>query len=92
MTRSIFCASPGIVNFSQLYPTPPNSDVHGNIPLPSGGEIRVGTFHWEQSFGYVRSGGYMDDLQIAAQQQVPEPTSLALAFLCGAAVLGARRR
>jgi len=34
-------ASPGIVNFSQLYPTPPNSDVHGNIPLPSGGEIRV---------------------------------------------------
>lgn len=33
--------TPGLVNFSELYPRPPQADNQGNIPLPVGGEIRV---------------------------------------------------
>jgi hypothetical protein len=33
--------NPGIVNFSLLYPVPPQADNQGNIPLPVGGKISV---------------------------------------------------
>lgn len=39
--RHLGTGNPGIVNFSMLYPVPPQVDNQGNIPLPSGGTIQV---------------------------------------------------
>ncbi len=39
--RHLGAGNPGIVNFSQLYPVPPNAGSDGNIPLPVGGVLPV---------------------------------------------------
>jgi hypothetical protein len=39
--RHLGGGNPGIVNFSLLYPVPPQADNQGNIPLPAGGSIQV---------------------------------------------------
>lgn len=46
--------TPGVVNFSELYPRPPQADNQGNIPLPVGGTIGVFSAHVGDIYVYRR--------------------------------------